>query len=563
MSQIGLFGQATNNQSSQNSGSLFGFNPGNTNQNPTQNNNNQQTQQSLFGAQQTGNIGTNLFGGQQNQNNNQAGGSLFGTGQSSNQAGTTSLFGTSQNQNSNQGVSTPLFGGQNQNNNNQPNQNNQSTNLFGAQNNNQTTNSLFGNSTQTNNQNVTNLFGNTAQNNNQSTNNLLGQNNKPTQSTSLFGSGQPSNQENKPLFNAPQTQNQDNKPQAQSTGSLFGAQPAQTNNNPQQNTSLFGNDKKDDKPQGGTQGGQGASLFGTSNQQPQPQQGTSLFGQKPPESSTTNNQPTGNAGANEQQKKQEESKPEEPKEKLPLKLPTAVPNEVAQLDNLSLNYLYKRTMDETVTQWRNELDFQSTKMKQLTDIYRDFEGKLFNNYDSIMSMSYYRQRLQNDSDTALTQLKDINSEEDQIIEQLMFMDKSLTKYLDETEKFYPYDQDKESQLYNNITKITKEVDEIGNEIAKANSKVEVKEDEHKNNYKDDNYGFNYENEPFHEKIFIDKKEMNDILNSFYVAVRAIKTMEGNLTKKLQQVEMEINEKKQEVTYGNNVNMNYNYNNNGY
>ena len=220
-------------------------------------------------------------------------------------------------------------------------------------------------------------------------------------------------------------------------------------------------------------------------------------------------------------------------------------------------------MDETVTQWRNELDFQSTKMKQLTDIYRDFEGKLFNNYDSIMSMSYYRQRLQNDSDTALTQLKDINSEEDQIIEQLMFMDKSLTKYLDETEKFYPYDQDKESQLYNNITKITKEVDEIGNEIAKANSKVEVKEDEHKNNYKDDNYGFNYENEPFHEKIFIDKKEMNDILNSFYVAVRAIKTMEGNLTKKLQQVEMEINEKKQEVTYGNNVNMNYNYNNNGY
>ena len=57
--------------------------------------------------------------------------------------------------------------------------------------------------------------------------------------------------------------------------------------------------------------------------------------------------------------------------------------------------------------------------------------------------------------------------------------------------------------------------------------------------------------------------MNDILNSFYVAVRAIKTMEGNLTKKLQQVEMEINEKKQEVTYANNVNMNYNYNNNGY
>ena len=97
-----LFGQATNNQSSQNSGSLFGFNPGNTNQNPTQNNNNQQTQQPLFGAQQTGNIGTGLFGGQQNQNNNQAGGSLFGTGQSSNQAGTTSLFGTSQNQNSNQ-----------------------------------------------------------------------------------------------------------------------------------------------------------------------------------------------------------------------------------------------------------------------------------------------------------------------------------------------------------------------------------------------------------------------------------------------------------------------------
>lgn len=560
---MSLFGGPSSNQSNQNSGALFGFNPGNTNQNPTQNSNNQQNKQPLFGGSNLGNTGTSLFGGQQNQSNNQTGGtSLFGTGQgqNNNQPGSVSLFGTGQNQNknNNQGGNTPLFGVQNQNNNNQPNQKSQSTNLLGniGQSNNQSTNNLFGNNTQTNNQSSNNLFGNSSQANNQSTNTLLGQNNKQSQSTSLFGGGQPNNQENKPLFGAPQNQNQENKPQTQGTGSLFGSQP-QANSNPQQSTSLFGNVKKEDKPQGG----QGTSLFGASNQQPQ--QGTALFGQKPPESSTTSSQPNGNAGTNEQQKKQEESKPGVPGEKLPLKPPTTAPNEVAQLDNLSLNYLYKRTMDETVTQWRNELDFQSTKMKQLTDIYRDFEGKLFNNYDSIMSMSYYRQRLQNDSDTALTQLKDINSEEDQIIEQLLFMDKSLTKYLDETEKFYPYEQDKESQLYNNITKITKEVDEIGDEIAKANSKVEVKEDDNKTNYKDDNYGFNYENEPFHEKIFIDKKEMNDILNSFYVAVRAIKTMEGNLTKKLQQVEMEINEKKQEVTYGNNVNMNYNYNNNGY
>ena len=254
----------------------------------------------------------------------------------------------------------------------------------------------------------------------------------------------------------------------------------------------------------------------------------------------------------QQPQQSQNSKPEDNKTQLPVTQSENPPNEIAQLDNLSLNSLYKKPLEDSITQWRNELDYQNRKMTQLTDIYRDFEGKLLNNFDSILSMSVYHQKLQHESDSSLLKLKDINAEEDQIIEQLTFMDKTLTKNLEESERFYnPYDQDKETQLYNNISKVSKDVDEIGKEIEKANAKVEIKES---NSDSKDQYGFNYENELFKEKVFIDKNKMNDILNSFYIAVRSIKMMEGTLTQKLQQVESEIAEKKKQTQM-----MNGNYN----
>lgn len=218
------------------------------------------------------------------------------------------------------------------------------------------------------------------------------------------------------------------------------------------------------------------------------------------------------------------------------------------------------TLDEGITQWRNDLNFQTLKMQTLTQNFKTLDGQIENNFESIKNMILYRQRLQNDSEKSLTELKDIIGEEDQVLDHLNYLDNTLGNYLEEIDKtnLKGKHQDKESQLYNNIIDVSKSMDYIESVIKEANSKVSLNQIE--DNPKEDNsqqsISLIYENEQLHEKMPIEKSEMDYILNSFYVSIRAIQSMQQNLIGKIQQAESDINEINKERNNINHMNETY-------
>ncbi|MCJ1350132.1 MAG: Nuclear pore complex protein Nup98-Nup96 [Icmadophila ericetorum] len=194
------FGQNTQTQNQTGFGSGFGANNNSTTSRP-----------SLFGNTTTGTGGSNLFGNTGSQTSNLSGSTLFGNsstqpnggsvfGNNPTATGTANLFGANNTTTTNNQGSAPFggFGNTNQN------QQNQGSNLFGA--NNTSKPSLFSNNTNnrnslfgTNNNNQQNnpggsLFGTSTNNQNQQ-NQTTGPFGNPTVgSTSIFGNGQQQNQ---------------------------------------------------------------------------------------------------------------------------------------------------------------------------------------------------------------------------------------------------------------------------------------------------------------------------------------------------------------------------------
>ena len=446
----------------------------------------------------------------------------------------------------------------------------QNTGLFNPQtpgNNTGNPNPLFGFNPNSNNNNQTSNTNNTNTIGNQKPTTVFGQSNAGiTENKPLFGAPTTGVTDNKPLFGAPTTGTTDNKPLfgAPSTGAtenkpLFGAPTTGTTNN----KPLFGaptTGATDNKP-----------LFGA------PVTGTNQQTSTDNKQTILNNTTSGNPPTNQQSsilntssfpnntiktETDKTAKPQEQplKETLPLKPPEPSPSDITQLDSLTVNSLYKKTLEEVITNWRLELESQSSKMNQITNIYRRLETNLLSNYDMARHLYSVKQKLQTEAESSLSQLKDINTEEEQIIEQLNYMNNSLTHYLDQCK----IGNDKEFELYNNINESAKRIDSIGKEIAQANAKVEIKSDI---GDRRGSYGFEYENDYTKEKVFVDQQELNDIFNGFYVAIRSIKNMEDALSKKINNIEMEINEKKKDILNNRNGNRDENLygnhsNNNG-
>lgn len=237
-----------------------------------------------------------------------------------------------------------------------------------------------------------------------------------------------------------------------------------------------------------------------------------------------------------------------------------MPNEMSQLDQLTFESFFRTTLDEGLTKWKNELNFQTQKMQTMTQNFKTLDGQIETNFESIKNMILYRQRLQNDSEKSLSELKDIILEEDQVLEHLNYLDNTLGNYLEEIDKtnLKAKNQDKESQLYNNIIEVSKSIDSIELVIKDANSKVSLNQIEEKPK-EDNNHSTSliYENERLHEKMPIEKSEMDYILNSFYVSIRAIQSMQQDLNRKILQAESDINEMHKEPYHNKFMKDNYN------
>jgi hypothetical protein len=506
MQPSGLFNTQTPGNNTGNQNQLFGFNSNSNNNNQTTNTNNiNQKPTTVFGPPNTGTtqnqplFGAPTPGATQNQ-------PLFGA----------TTTGTTQSQ--------PLFGaptsGATQN---KP--------LFGAPAAGTTTENkpLFGAPTTGTTDNK-HLFGAPATGTTTENKPLFGApatgttDNKP-----LFGAPTAgTTTENKPLFGAPATGTTNNKP-------LFGAS---SSTGTTENKPLFGGPTTgttETKPLFGAPATGTNQQTSTDNKQTVLNNTTSLNQQSSILNTSTIPNNTTKSEADKTTKPQEQPL----KETLPLKPPEPSPNDITQLDSLTVNSLYKKTLEEVITNWRLELESQSSKMNQITNIYRRLETNLLSNYDMARHLYSVKQKLQTEAESSLSQLKDINTEEEQIIEQLNYMNNSLTHYLDQCK----IGNDKEFELYNNINESAKRIDSIGKEIAQANAKVEIKSDI---GDRRGSYGFEYENDYTKEKVFVDQQELNDIFNGFYVAIRSIKNMEDALSKKINNIEMEINDKKKDI-----------------
>ena len=140
---------------------------------------------------------------------------------------------------------------------------------------------------------------------------------------------------------------------------------------------------------------------------------------------------------------------------------------------MTIAALEKKTIEEAVNSWSTTLEQQQSKMGQLTDKFQVLDLQLNSCFDSVREIMTYREKLQNNSNSILNKLKDINETGDQMIAQLEFMHRKLKRTLDNVSKL-PKGENKDEQFYNNINTISDKVNEIGNDIEEINDRIQDK-----------------------------------------------------------------------------------------
>jgi hypothetical protein len=432
-----------------------------------------------------------------------------------------------------------------------------SNNLFGNLSNNVKTgnqtgtlNNIFGNNNITGNNNTNPLFGK-PQTDTSNTNNLFGFSSNTNSNTTQFGIN--NNQTNK---------NNDNKNNPIQSNNLFPF--TNPNNINTTSNNILGNNTSNNQTTNNNQtqvpsfgiSNPSNNIINTSNNQnplnKEPNNPTNIPSNSEANKkvSTTENNNIINTTTNQN----EQNKINDDKNKLNIKSPEPPQNDLNQLDQMTISALEKKTIEETVNSWSNTLEQQQSKMGQLTEKFQNLDLQLNSCFDSVKEIIAYRENLQNNSNSILNKLKDINENGNQMISQLEFMHRELKRTLINCNKL-PQGDDKDEQFYNNINIISDKVNDIGNEIEEMNDKMQ---DKGNNNFfnKKNEYGYDFDDQDSNDKLYVDDNEMNEILNSFYISIMSIRNMEQDLNNRLKKVQQEINDKKND----NNSNY-YSYNNN--
>ena len=432
-----------------------------------------------------------------------------------------------------------------------------SNNLFGNLSNNVKTgnqtgtlNNIFGNNNITGNNNTNPLFGK-PQTDTSNTNNLFGFSSNTSSNTIQFGIN--NNQTNK---------NNDNKNNPIQSNNLFPF--TNPNNINTTSNNILGkntsnnqttNNNQTQVPSFGISNPSNNIINTSNNQNPlnkEPNNPTNIPSNSEANKkvSTTENNNIINTTTNQN----EQNKINDDKNKLNIKSPEPPQNDLNQLDQMTISALEKKTIEETVNSWSNTLEQQQSKMGQLTEKFQNLDLQLNSCFDSVKEIIAYRENLQNNSNSILNKLKDINENGNQMISQLEFMHRELKRTLINCNKL-PQGDDKDEQFYNNINIISDKVNDIGNEIEEMNDKMQ---DKGNNNFfnKKNEYGYDFDDQDSNDKLYVDDNEMNEILNSFYISIMSIRNMEQDLNNRLKKVQEEINDKKND----NNINY-HSYNEN--
>jgi hypothetical protein len=266
------------------------------------------------------------------------------------------------------------------------------------------------------------------------------------------------------------------------------------------------------------------------------------------DTSNNDNNNNNNNTINTSSNQNDPNKKKEDQNKLNIKSPEQLLNDIIELDQMTIAALEKKTIEEAVNSWNNTLEQQQSKMSQLTDKFQILDLQLNSCFDSVREIMSYREKLQNNSNSTLNKLKDINETGDQMIAQLEFMHRKLKRTLDNVSQL-PNGDNKDGQFYNNINTISEKVNEIGNDIEEMNDKLQDKGNNNLFNKRNE-YGYDVEDQDSNDKLYVNDNEINEILNSFYLSLMSIKNMEQDLNNRLKKVQEELNEKNNDNNYHN-------------
>jgi len=227
--------------------------------------------------------------------------------------------------------------------------------------------------------------------------------------------------------------------------------------------------------------------------------------------------------------------------------PKDLPKISNSLDEVAINSMMKKSIEEVINHWKNELDNQVDRFDNCADKLKNFEFMFRKHFETICSLYELINNLKEDGNNTLRNLKDISLEEDQIIEQLNIMEKSLDQYLEiaDNKQNLPVrapQVESRDHIYFTATEIANTVEAIQKDIDEVNSKIS----EGNVMNKEENLNvLSYENPLLRESISMDKNEFTNILNSYYASLRSIQFMEQNLITKIMQAEGELTEIRRE------------------
>ena len=332
----------------------------------------------------------------------------------------------------------------------------------------------------------------------------------------------------------------------------FGAKSEETNTSKDklnETASFFDKDKKegtlDTQPQNKV-------TFGLLNAKKEVIENTSSNTTKPvtnPNPSELFTSKTGTEAAKKDRKetdKKEESKIFFNLNLVKLSDPKEMPNISNSLQDVAINAIMKKSIEEVINHWKIELDNQVDRFDASAEKLKNFEFMFRKHFETIVSLYELISNLKEDADKTLRNLKDISLEEDQIIEQLNLMEKSLDQYLDIADNRESQGRrqqlDGRDHIYDTATDIAKTVDLIQKDIDDVNSKIT---EGNVLNKQENLQVMNYENVHSRESISMDKNEFTNILNSYYASLRSIQFMEQSLISKIMQAEIELNDMRRE------------------
>ena len=196
------------------------------------------------------------------------------------------------------------------------------------------------------------------------------------------------------------------------------------------------------------------------------------------------------------------------------------------LNDLTLDGLYKAKIDETIINWKNELDCHIDRFNMCGERLKNYELQLQGCFQITDPLAQLIEKVNTDTSTTLKELPQISLDEDDLLEHIDELEKTvvnISKSNQPTQSFEEKKEKKEEDVYEELEAMAKKMDEISGTIESIHSTVI--------NHKKHSESLSLEQE--------ESMSINVSLNELYCDFKQIQLTEQALLSKIFQLEKDI------------------------